>query len=145
MTRFTEEMKKSAARSRLFIFATASRDGKPNGVPMGLARIISDDEIMLVDNFLNKTRRNIEENPLVAVSFWNAKDHGGYQFKGKARVETSGKFFDMAVKLVQDGKPPFPIKTKAAVIVKVDEIYRIGANRDSSINLAELGDDGSNA
>ncbi|OGO21462.1 MAG: hypothetical protein A2144_03245 [Chloroflexi bacterium RBG_16_50_9] len=135
-------MKKSAARSRLFIFATASKEGKPNGVPMGLARIISDDEIMLVDNFLNKTRQNIEENPLAAVSFWNARDHGGYQFKGRARLETSGGLFDMGVQWIRDRKPPFPIKTKAVVIIKVDEIYHIGANRDSGVNLAEQGEGG---
>jgi predicted pyridoxine 5'-phosphate oxidase superfamily flavin-nucleotide-binding protein len=137
MVKFTQDMKDIFNKARIFIMATASKEGKPNGVPMGVAWIVSDDEIMLVDNFMNKTRRNIEENPRVAVSFWNPKGPGGYQFKGKARVETSGKHFDRVVHRIQSEEHPFPIKTKAVVIIKVDEIYRVGANVDCGTNLAE--------
>ena len=136
MGKITQHMKDITEKTPIFIMATASRDGKPNGVPIGLARVISDDEIMLVDVFMNKTRRNIEENPLVAVSFWSHKARGGYQFKGRARVETSGKLFDDAVQWVEHKKPPFPIKVKAVVIVKVDEIYSLDADKDTGVNLA---------
>jgi uncharacterized protein len=137
MTKFTGNMIDAAEKPPISIMATASKDGKPNGVPIGLAKIISDDEIMLVDNFMNKTRRNIEENPVVAISFWSAKTHGGgYQFKGKAKVETSGPVFDMAMQWLHTKTPPPPHTPKAVVIVKVDEIYHVGAHHDSDINLA---------
>jgi uncharacterized protein len=131
-------MKDLFAKARIFIMATSSKDGKPNGVPMGIANMISDDEIMLVDNFMNKTRRNIEENPVVAVTFWNPNGPGGYQFKGRARVETTGKLLDEMKKRILSEKHPFPIKPRAVVIIKVDEIYRVGANEDTSTNLASL-------
>ena len=53
MAKLTQEIKDVFAKSRPFIMATADKDGKPNGVPIGLAKIISDDEIMLVDLFMH--------------------------------------------------------------------------------------------
>ena len=45
----------------------------------------------------------------------------GYQFKGSARVETSGSVFDDGVKKVKSMMPE--LSPKAAVIVKVDSVY----------------------
>jgi predicted pyridoxine 5'-phosphate oxidase superfamily flavin-nucleotide-binding protein len=137
MVKFNDDMRDIFAKAKIYIMATASLDGKPNGVPMGLVRMISDDEILIADNFMQKTRKNLEENPRVAVSFWNPKGPGGYQFKGKARIETSGKHFDEVARHVRSTEHPVPIKTKAVVIVKVDEIYYVGARHDCEINLAE--------
>ncbi len=133
MAKITRDMRPIAEKARPFILATASKDGKPNGVPIGVVRIISDDEIMLADIFMHKSRQNISENPMVAVTFWSPEDRYGYQFKGKARVETSGKNFDDATRLLQDRMSPYT--PKAVVVVKVDEIYYIGANKDSSKRL----------
>ena len=44
----------------------------------------------------------------------------GYEFKGNARIETSGKAFDDAVSMVKSMMPQ--LAAKAAVIVKVDSI-----------------------
>jgi uncharacterized protein len=137
LVKFTQDMKELFSKARIFIMATASKDGKPNGVPMGMAKMISDDEIMIADNFMNKTRRNIEENPWVAVSFWNPNGPGGYQFKGQASIESAGKIFEEATRRIQSEKHPFPIKTKAVVVIKVKEIYRVGANVDCGTNLAD--------
>ena len=134
MVKFTQDVKDIAGKAKPFIMATASKEGKPNGVPIGLGKIISDDEIMLVDNWMRKTRQNIAENPMVAVSFWSKEDRYGYQFKGKSRVEISGKLLDEAIRwLKEKGSTYHP---KAVVVVKVDEIYYIGAGKDSSKNLA---------
>ncbi len=133
MAKISQDMKDIAAKARPFILATASKDGKPNGVPIGMVRIISDDEVMLVDNFMHKTRQNLDENPVAAVTFWTMEDGYGYQFKGKARVETSGELLNEANHRAQEKK--FPFNPKAVVVVKVDEIYYIGANKDSSKNL----------
>lgn len=139
MVKFTEDMKRIAEKTPIFIMATASREGKPNGIPIGLAKILSDDEILIADNYMHKTRQNIEENPVVAVSFWNQEDRYGYQFKGKARVETSGKTFDEATPWLEAvaAKRKAPKFTpKALIVVKVEEIYYVGAKKDSGKNLA---------
>jgi predicted pyridoxine 5'-phosphate oxidase superfamily flavin-nucleotide-binding protein len=133
MAVITQDVKDIAAKATPFVLATASKDGKPNGVPIGLARIISDDEVMLADCFMHKTRQNLEENPIAAVTFWNMKYAYGYQLKGKARLETSGKLVEEADRELKEKK--FQFSSKAVVVVKVDEIYYVGPGKDSSKNL----------
>ena len=133
MAKITQEMKAIAEKTPVFIMATATREGKPNGVPIIDAKIVSDDEIILVDNFMKKTRQNIDENPVVAVSFWDLGVGYGYQFKGNARVETSGKLFDEAIRLAHGEGPKR--SPKAVVVVKVDEIYYVGSGPNSGKRL----------
>ena len=129
MAKITAEMKEVAAKAQVFALATATKDGKPNVVPIAFSKVFSDDELLLVDNWMGKTRQNIEANPIVAVSAWckRGRDRGrGYQFKGKARVESSGKIFEEAARWVETRKPKWSLSVaKAVVIVKVDEIYNL--------------------
>ena len=134
MFKFTEDMKKVLATAvRPFIFATASKTSKPNGVPIGFIRILSDEEFIVVDNFMQKTRQNIIENPIAAVTCWSNELRYGYQFKGSAHIETFGDAYDSAVKWVGESKRPF--KPKGIIILKVEEVYYVGSGKDSSKNL----------
>lgn len=133
MAKLTQDMKDIWAKNKTFILATAGKDGKPNGVPVGMANIISDEEIMVVDNLMAKTRKNLEENPVAAITYWSPEDHYGYQVKGKIRLETSGARLDETrQKLKESG---FPVTPKAIVILSVEEAYYIGMGKDSSKNL----------
>lgn len=49
-------------------FATASRDGKPNVVPVGAIRAIGDSKLLIVDVLFDKTEKNLLENPQVALA-----------------------------------------------------------------------------
>lgn len=133
MSKLTQDMKDIWAKADVFMVATVDKDGKPNSVPAGLAKIISHNQIMLVNNIMAKTRKNIEQNPNVAVTFWSGKDQYGYQLKGKARMETTGKFFGNSVKWVKE--KGFPVNPKAIIVVRVDEGYYVGKGKDSSKNL----------
>ena len=119
MVKTTAEMKEIAAKAEVFALATATKDGKPNVSAIRFAKVLSDDELLLMDNFMLKTRQNIDVNPRVAAAVWASGK--GYQFKGRARVESSGKTFDEGVRWVKSIEPH--LNPKAAVIVKVDEIY----------------------
>ena len=118
MAKITDEMKEVAGKARGWAVATATKDSTPNVVPIAFAKVLSEDEILLVDNFMVKTKENIKVNPKVAVSVWDFEALKGYQFKGTARIETSGKVFDEGVQMVKSMLTP-----KSAVIVKVEEIY----------------------
>lgn len=127
MAQMTEEMKDVAAKARLFAIATATPEGKPNVVPISFARIISDDEWLLMDNFMEKTEANLKVNPQVAISCWDVNwetlEARGYQFKGNVRFETSGKNYEEGCRWV---KMLFPDhQSKAAIIVKVTEIFNL--------------------
>ena len=82
--------------------------------------MLSDDELLLIGIFMKKTLENIKKNPKVAVAVWDWDNVKGYEFKGKARIETSGKVFDESAKMVKSKFPQF--NAKAAVVVKVDSI-----------------------
>ena len=123
MAKITQEMKEVIEKTRGWAFATSTKDGVPNVVPIHFVKLISDDEILFVDIFMKKTLENIKNNRNVALSVWDwdAKPRRGYQFKGEARIETSGKLFEEGVKIVKAEKPE--LEPKGVVIVKVKSIY----------------------
>ena len=123
MAKITEEMKDIASRTKGFALATATKDGDPHVIPVGFGKVLSDDEVLLVNVFMKKTLDNIKANPRVAVSVWDYDGLKGYEFKGNARVETSGNVFEDSVKMVKSVFPQFD--AKAAVIVKVASIYNV--------------------
>ena len=128
----TQDMKDIAAKTMVYILATSSKDGRPNGVPIGIVRI-KDDEVVLADNFMLKTRQNLEENPVAAISYWSGEDHYGYQLKGKTRIETSGEYYDEIARGMDERKLPF--KPKAVVVFTVEEAYYVGGSKNSGENL----------
>ncbi len=123
MAKITQEIKDVIEKTRGWAFATSTKEGVPNIVPIHFTKIISDNEIMFVDIFMKKTVENIKQNPNVALSVWDwdAKPRKGYQFKGQARIETSGNLFEEGVKIVKAEKPE--LDPKGVVIVKVNSIY----------------------
>ena len=72
---------------------------------------------------MKKTLENIKQNPQVALTVWDwdVKPRKGYQFKGQARIETSGSLFEEGVKMVKAEKPD--LTPKGIVIVKIKSIY----------------------
>ncbi len=115
MAKLNDEMKALFNEVPVCVFATADKDGIPNAVPIHYGKIMDDAKIMLVDNFMKKTVLNIKANPKVSISVW--KGSTGYQFKGTARVETSGANFDMGAEMVKKSTP------KGVVIIDIDSIY----------------------
>ncbi len=115
MAKLNDEMKALFNKVPVCVFATADKDGIPNAVPIHYGKIMDDAKIMLVDNFMKKTLLNIKANPNVSISVW--KGNTGYQFKGTARVETSGANFDLGAEMVKKSTP------KGVVIIDIDSIY----------------------
>ena len=120
MAKITEEMKQVVAKTKGFALATATKDGDPHVIPVAFGKVLSEDKLLLVNVFMKKTVENIKANPKVAVSVWDMESLKGYEFKGNARIETSGKAFDDSVNMVKSMMPQ--LSAKAAVIVKVDSI-----------------------
>lgn len=115
-----EEMMDAIEKDLVFL-ATASSEGIPNVVPIGFARPIDNGSILIADNYMNKTRKNIEENPNVAIVTKDAQKNP-YQFKGKAEIVESGKIFDEVVEWAQNVMTK--LNPKAAIVVKLTEIYQ---------------------
>ena len=93
---------KEVLRDNICCFATASEDNKPNVVPVGLVEPISDSQVLLVDVLFNKTRKNLQENPQVALAVTDMNRLQAYQLKGKAQITTCGELFDKALLIFQE-------------------------------------------
>jgi predicted pyridoxine 5'-phosphate oxidase superfamily flavin-nucleotide-binding protein len=138
MAKLTQEMKDVMEKTRGYSVATATKDGIPNVVPIHFVKILSDDEIMMADIFMKKTLGNIQENPVMAVSAWDwdVKPRRGYQFKGTPRVETSGRIYDMAVKMVKAEKPD--LTPKSAIVLKITDIFVTSPGPNAGKNVEEI-------
>jgi predicted pyridoxine 5'-phosphate oxidase superfamily flavin-nucleotide-binding protein len=139
MAKLTNDMKNVMEKSRGYAIATCRKDGIPNVVPIHFVKILSDDEIMLTDIFMKKTFENIQQNPVMAISVWDwdVKPRKGYQLKGTPKIETSGKIYDMAVKIVKAEKPD--LTPKSAVVVKITDIFVTSPGPDAGKNVKEVG------
>jgi len=143
MAVITNEMKQIAERAPVWAVSTISKEGIPNVVPIGLGKIISDNQVLFMALFMDKTLKNLQSNPNMAVSVWDVMGMGGYQFKGKAKIETSGPFFEQGLKMMEEKLPlmmsQMPpeavkmfetimpnVKPKGAVVLEVNEIYKLG-------------------
>lgn len=119
MAKINEEMKQ-VLNGVMWVFATVDEQGEPNAVPIHYKKVLGEQKLMLVDNFMNKSKANVLANPRVSVSVW--QNSVGFQFKGKASYFTTGSLFDEAVALIPPGKMPKGCP-KGVVIVDVDAIY----------------------
>lgn len=93
---------KQALVSNFHDFATASCDGKPNVVQVGLVKAINDTQLLIVDIWFNKTRKNLEENPQVALAVSDMRRLEFYQLKGNAKIITKGELFNKAFEIMEE-------------------------------------------
>lgn len=121
MAKLTAEVKAAIAKQRVFPFATASNDGIPNVIPITFLRVLDDDTLLVVDNLMEKSKKNIESNPVMAVCVWDLEGKSSYQIKGEITVHTSGPVFESACVWVKDKIPS--LKPRAAFAVKVLHVY----------------------
>jgi len=121
-------MMDAVEKDNVVFFATATKEGVPNVVPIGFARPIDNKTIMIVDNYLNKTRKNLEDNPKASLVPRDASKCP-YQFKGTVEILTSGKVFDDAVDWATSVMSK--LAPKAAVILNVEEIYTVQSGPDA--------------
>jgi uncharacterized protein len=136
MAKMTERMMELLKKVPAAILATASGDGTPNAVPFGAKKIIDSETILISDQFFNKTLANLKANPKVALSFWEGYE--GYQLKGTITIETSGKRYEETAAWIEDmgNKVGMPLKSKGAVILKIDEIFGLSPGPGAGKKLA---------
>ena len=145
----------------LVYLATSTPEGKPNVVPVGLCQAINEKQLIIIDVLFNKTRKNLEDNPLVALSFTDHKRMASYQLKGRAEIHTDGPIFQRMLEIreqkearmrsrMQHGAAMTEemkeksermkewrknLHPKAAVLITVEEIYSHMPMLDSRTNI----------
>lgn len=136
MAALTERMKEIFEQQQVFVFATADKNGIPNAVPVSAVKLLDDETVLISDQFFKKTLSNLRENQHVAISFW--KEIEGVQIKGEAGIITSGKLFDETAAWIKKmgEQLGLPLKSKGAVVIKIEEIYSVSPGPEAGKRLS---------
>lgn len=96
---------------------TVMSSGKPNAIGVAYVKVVSNTEIVITDNYMNQTPKDIQNNKDVCLLVWN-KDMEGYKMIGQADYLSSGKWLDFVKNLPENKGLP----AKGAILVKVEKI-----------------------
>lgn len=121
MAKLTREMR-TMFEKELAVIATASKDGTPNVGPKGSMYVFDDETLTYSEGTGEKTLRNLQQNPKVAVMVVDREKADGYQVKGTAELLSSGDFFEQVAKRQEQRKRPRP---KYVVKIRIEEIYSV--------------------
>jgi hypothetical protein len=112
-----------AEREPLCVFSTVDMAGAPNAVYILWARILDAEQVLVVNNRMQKTLANIEAGSAGALVFLTGDKKTSYQIKGSLAYYTAGPVYeDMKAWL----DPSYP--GLGAVVLTVTEVY-CGADR----------------
>lgn len=121
MVKLSNDMK-TMFEQQLALIATASKDSNPNVGPKGSMHIVDDETLAYSEGTAQKTFRNLQENPKVAVIVVDREKGDGWQIKGTAELLTRGDFFEQVAKgREQLGRP----RPRHVVKIRVEEIYSV--------------------
>ena len=123
MAKLTDAMKAVITGQQAWV-ATSGTDGRASLAIKGSAKILDDEHLAFFELAGNRTWANIQKNPWVAIAMADSTKFKAFRFEGKAEIITSGPLFEEAKKLAEMLKMPVP--PKAAIKVKIEEIYDIG-------------------
>jgi hypothetical protein len=115
--------------------ATASKDGIPNVSIKGSLRVLDDEHLVFADIFSMKTRKNLLENPRVAVMVFEDASRRGYMFKGSVELSTSGPLYNQTLEGIRKAMPQLPAP-KYVVKVAVESIHDQSAGPNGGKQIA---------
>jgi len=115
--------------------ATATKDGTPNVSIKGSLRLLDDEHLLFADIFSLKTRKNLQENPKVAIMVYEEASRRGYMFKGTADPQSSGPLYDQFTENMKKAMPQLP-PPKYVVKVTVESIFDQSAGPNGGKQIA---------
>jgi predicted pyridoxine 5'-phosphate oxidase superfamily flavin-nucleotide-binding protein len=115
--------------------ATASKAGEPNATPKGTVRVLDGEHIVFADLYSLKTRRNLEENPRVAVTVIDPATRAGFQIKGTVELITSGPLFDEMAQQMNAASSKLP-PLHYLVKINVESVYDQSVGPDAGKQIA---------
>ena len=99
--------------------ATITPQGMPNIIGVASVKVINDNQILVTDNFMNQTIKDIKNSPHVAVLGWDKK-MTGYKLLGDAKYFDSGEYL-MKVKALKENQN---MPVKGALLITVRRIIK---------------------
>ena len=123
MSRLPSDVRKAwDNRNGPVVLATVDQSGVPNIIYATCVAAFSDAQLVVADNYFDKTRKNLIAGSKGAILFIT-KDGKAYQVKGNLEYHTEGPVFDH-MKTWNPPKHP----GNAAAMLNIQEVYA-GAER----------------
>jgi len=123
MIKISPDLKKLIEENAM-AFATVGEDGNPHCIGVAFIKVVSDNQILITNNYMNQTIRNILRNPNVALAVWNKnwqENCIGYLLKGKAEYFTSGEWYEKVKQMPENKNEP----AKGAILVTITKIKKL--------------------
>lgn len=118
MNKIPAEIKQAIENQEIFPVATRNDKGIPNVVYIKYLKVVDDHTVLIADNYLHKTRENIQNNAQLSFVVLKPDCKGSFQLKGTAKWLIDGPLYGEVQKWVPDKYP-----RTAAVVVHVERIY----------------------
>lgn len=108
---------KSVIEKSIIALATVMENSKANAIAVGQVKVISEDEVLITDNYMNQTVKDILANPSVCLLFWD-ENFKGYKLIGQASYYNSGAYKERVGQMEENKDYP----AKGAIVVKIEKI-----------------------
>ena len=115
----TVDQQKLIEGNNIVVLATANKYGQPRAIFMGYPKCM-DNKIVLVDNFMNITKINITENPLVSILAYNKDYSICLKISGNASYYSDSSHVEWA-KGLEENKDLNPKGVVEIIIDNVEE------------------------
>jgi hypothetical protein len=84
------------------VIATCDRDGMPNVSYQSMVHLVDENHVALSCQFFNKTRHNLDVNPLATLEIYDPTTFDAYRLRLRfVRAETEGPLFDAMAPRIQ--------------------------------------------
>ena len=98
-------------------FATVDKDQKPNVIGVACVKVISENQILITDNYMKQTKENIANNNNVCLAVWD-KEQNWVKLKGKASYHTDGQWKEFVEKMPENKG----LSAKWAILIEISEL-----------------------
>ena len=101
-------------------FASVDKNNKPNVIGVAYIKVIDGKNVLITDNYMNKTKENLTTNNNVCLAIWDKK-WKGIKIIGKAKYYTEGKYLNLVKELKENKGLP----SKGAILIKVSKLIEL--------------------
>jgi len=115
-----EGMKKIIEENALAL-ATVNPKSEPHNIAVGFVKVVSKNQLLISDNYINETLENIKTNSNVSLAVWirNWEDNCiGYELFGEAEYFKEGKWIERIKQIPENKDAP----CKGAILITLNKI-----------------------
>ncbi len=116
-----DEKAKKIIEENAMAFATVDGEYKPNVIGIACVKVVSENQILITDNYMKQTKENLKRNNNVSLVVWD-KCWKGYKMIGTAEYFENGKWLEQ-VKKDPDNKG---MPAKGAILVTLAKVMPTG-------------------